>query len=191
MGEVRVFEPMLEGSWRKLYPTFAYYQATKVTETMLIMTDGAGLDLNDPAVFRAYYHRLYDLSKPEAKNQEITGAFNAVDFGRVAQEYRLIDRTTIQVLVPYMPQIDLFEELRQEQDVAGINAKWIRRAQGLAVSVFRPQLNHPAWGVLIPGKLRFGNGVSDEWFILEDHIGELYNDVLGLCLPQSQQILIG
>jgi len=191
MGEVRVFEPSLEGNWRKLYPTFTYYQATKVTETMLITAGGTGLDLNDPAVFRDYYHRLYDLSKPEAKNQELTDAFSAIDFFRVAQEYRLIDRTTIQVLVPYMPQIDLFEELRQEQDVAGISAKWIRRAQGLAVSLFRPRLDHPAWEVLIPTKLRYGNGVSDEWFILEDRMNEFYDEVLGLCLPQSHQILIG
>ncbi|MDK9706624.1 MAG: CRISPR-associated helicase Cas3' [Desulforhopalus sp.] len=191
MGEVRVFEPSMEGSWRSLYPTFAYYQATKVTETMLIIAGETGIDLNAPAVFRDFYHRLYDLSKPEANNQELIEAFCAVDFVRVAREYRLIDSTTIQVLVPYMPQIDLFEELRQEQDVAGISAKWIRRAQGLAVSVFRPQLDHPAWGVLIPAKLRYGNGVSDEWFILEDHIDGLYDEVFGLCLPQSHQILIG
>jgi CRISPR-associated helicase Cas3/CRISPR-associated endonuclease Cas3-HD len=191
MGEVRVFEPSLEGSWRSLYPTFAYYQATKVTETMLIIAGEKGLDLNDPAVFRDYYHRLYDLSKPEAKNQELTDAFSSVDFVRVAQEYRLIDQTTIQVLVPYKPHLEVFEELRHEQDVAGISAKWIRRAQGLAVSVFRPRLDHPAWGVLIPAKLRYGNGVSDEWFILEDHTNELYDEVFGLCLPQSHQILIG
>lgn len=192
MGEVRVFEPAQdEGNWRKLYPTFAYYQATKVTETMLIMAGEPGLDLNDPEVFRDYYRRLYDLSKPETLNKDLTNAFQSIDFVEVAREYRLIDQTTIQVLVPYEPQNDIYEELRQEQDAAGITAKWIRRAQGLAVSVFRPRFDHPAWEVLIPAKLRYGNGVSDEWFILEDRSSELYNDVFGLCLPQSHQILIG
>jgi hypothetical protein len=52
-------------------------------------------------------------------------------------------------------------------------------------------LDHPAWEVLIPTKLRYGNGVSDEWFILEDRMNEFYDEVLGLCLPQSHQILIG
>lgn len=191
LGEVRVFEPAVEGDYRKRYPTRAYFQATEVTRAMLIEAGKAGLDLNDPAVFRNYYHRLYDLSKPETQSEELTAAVTAVDFVRVAKEYRLIDKSAIQVLVPYEPSIDMFNELRREQDEEGINAKWIRRAQGLAVSVFRPKSDHPAWGVLIPAKLRYGKGTSDEWFILEDRNGDLYNDVMGLRLPQSQLIMIG
>jgi CRISPR-associated helicase Cas3/CRISPR-associated endonuclease Cas3-HD len=191
MGEVRVFEPAIEGDYRKRYPTKSYYQAAEVTRTMLILAGAAKLDLNDPAVFRDYYHRLYDLSKPESQSTELAEAFMAVDFVRVANEYRLIDHAAIQVLVPYQPYKNLFNELRHEQDKEGINAKWMRRAQGMAVSVFRPQDGHPAWGVLIPAALRYGKSVSDEWFILEDRNGELYDDVMGLRLPQSQQIMIG
>jgi len=191
MGEVRVFEPAIEGDYRKRYPTKSYYQAAEVTRTMLILAGAAKLDLNDPAVFRDYYHRLYDLSKPESQSTELTEAFMSVDFVRVANEYRLIDHAAIQVLVPYQPYIDLFNALCREQDEEGINAKWMRRAQGLAVSVFRPKDGHPAWGVLIPAALRYGKGVSDEWFILEDRSGELYDEVMGLRLPQSQQIMIG
>ena len=191
MGEVRVFEPMVEGDYRKRYPTYAYSQAAEVTRSMLITADEAGLDLNDPAVFRDYYHRLYDLSKPETQNKKLAETCASVDFVSVAQEYRLIDQAAIQVLVPYHPYLDLFFELQREQAEEGISAKWIRRAQGLAVSIFRPKRDHPAWEVLIPAKLRYGKGNSDEWFILEDRNQELYNDVMGLRLPQSQQILIG
>ena len=76
----------------------------------------------------------------------------------------------------------------------GINADWMRRAQGLAVSVFRPRDDDPAKGVLIPAKLRFSrqarSGVSDEWFTLEDPRGEFYDDLLGLKLPKDSQVLI-
>ena len=157
---------------------------------MLILAGAANLDLNDPAVFRDYYHRLYDLSKPESQSKELNEAFTAVDFVRVAQEYRLIDKAAIQVLVPYQPYKKLFDDLCREQDEGGINAKWIRRAQGLAVSIFRPRADHPAWEVLIPVKLRYGKGVSDEWFFLEDRKSELYDNAMGLILPQSQQIFI-
>lgn len=191
MGEVRVFNPAIAGDWRKCYPTFAYYQAAKVMETMLIQAGETGLDLNDPAVFRDYYHRLYDLSKPETQSTELTSALNEKDFVRVAKEYRLIDQTAIQVLVPYSPYLDLFVELQREQDKQGISVKWIRRAQGLTVNIFRPKHDHPAWEVLIPAKLHYGKGVSDEWFMLEDRTQQLYDDVMGLRLPQSQQILIG
>lgn len=193
MGEVRVFEPDVEGDGRKRYPTHAYFQAAEVTRSMLIESDGSGLNLNDPKIFRDYYRRLYDLSKPEAQNKELSEAFNAVDFVRVAKEYRLINQSSIQVLVPYQPLFSLFRELQREQDDVGINAKWIRRAQGLAVNIFRPRMDHPAWEVLIPAKLRYGKGrdVSDEWYILQDLTAELYDDVFGLRLPQSQQIFIG
>ncbi|MDR3557594.1 MAG: CRISPR-associated helicase Cas3' [Syntrophobacteraceae bacterium] len=190
MGAVRVFEPAVTGDSRKRYPTRAYFQATEVTRTMLVQAGEPGLDLNDPAVFRDYYHRLYDLSKPETQNEELREAMNEVDFARVAKAYRLIDHAAIQVLVPYGKSIDEFDELRGAQE-DGINGQWIRRAQGMAVGVYRPPSGHPAWGVLIPAKLRYGRGCSDEWFILEDRDEELYEDVFGLRLPQSQQILIG
>lgn len=191
MGEVRVFEPDVAGDHRKRYPTWAYFQAAEVTRSMLIVADTAGLDLNDPEVFRDYYHRLYDLNKPEAKNKALSEAVTAVDFVGVAKEYRLIDKASIQVLVPYAASIEMFEKLVRQQDEEGINAQWIRNAQGVAVSVFRPAAGHPAWGVLIPAKLRYGKGSSDEWYILEDRDGDLYDEVFGLRLPQSQQILIG
>lgn len=190
MGQVRVFEPAVDGDYRKRYPTRGYFQAAEVTRSMLIMAGATGLDLNDPAVFRDYYHRLYDLSKPETQSKELTEAVTAVDFVRVAKEYRLIDQSAIQVLVPYTPHLDIFEDLRREQDEEGINAKWIRRAQGLAVGVYRPKPDHPALAVLIPAKLRYGKGTSDEWFILEDRNGDIYNNVMGLQLPQSQLIMI-
>ena len=182
---------LFRSDYRKRYPTRPYFQAAEVTRSMLTIAGKAGLDLNEPAVFRDYYHRLYDLTKPETQNRELTVALTAVDFVRVAKEYRLIDQSAIQLLVPYDAGMDRFNELRRQQEEEGINAQWIRRAQGLTVSVFRPRHDHPAWGVLIPAKLRYGQGVSDEWFVLEDRHGDMYDDVFGLRLPQSQQILIG
>lgn len=194
MGAVRVFEPDVTGDYRKRYPTRAYFQAAEVTRSMLINARRSGfdeLDLNDPQVFRAYYQALYSLSNPESQNTELESAITNADFVRVAQEYRLIDQSAIQVLVPYEKYRDLFDELQHQQDEEGINAQWIRKAQGLAVSVFRPKSDHPAWGVLIPAKLRYGKEASNEWYILEDRDGEYYDDVVGLRLPQSQLIMIG
>ena len=65
----------------------------------------------------------------------------------------------------------------------------MRRAQGLAVSVYRPRDGLPAWA--IPAKLRrysaANSGVSDEWFILE---GDYYDDTLGLNPPKGEQVFI-
>ncbi|RLB64294.1 MAG: hypothetical protein DRH04_11615 [Deltaproteobacteria bacterium] len=79
-----------------------------------------------------------------------------------------------------------------QEEKEGIDAGWIRRAQHLAVGVYRPGRGHPAWEVLAPARLRFGrrDAVSDEWFILQDHGTAMYDNIQGLQLPQSNQILI-
>jgi len=189
LGEVIVFEPEENDGWRRCYPTFAYYQASEATRTMLALN--GDLDINDPAVFQAYYRRFYDLNNPASQNAELSEAIQALDFIEVARGYRLIDQDAIQVLVPWVDRWDDFQALRAEAEQIGISGGWMRRAQGLAVSIYRPAPKHPAWGVLIAAKLRrrgtTNGGVSDEWFILE---GDHYDDTLGLTPPEGPQVFI-
>lgn len=182
LGEVVVFEPNEEKELRWCYPTHAYYQAAEVTRTMLTLH--GDLNINDPALFRDYYRRLYDLNNPASQNKLLNEAITALDFPEVARHYRLIDQNTIQVLVPWAERRDEFETLRNEAGREGISAKWMRRAQGLAVSIYLTKDGAPAW--IIPAKLRRG-GTSDEWFFLE---GDYYDDTLGLNPPNGQQIFI-
>lgn len=183
LGDVVVFEPDEEPGWRKRFPTHSYYQATQVTQTLLKLHDN-NLDINDPEVFGAYYHRLYNLNDPANQNDDLERAIQALDFVEIAKSYRLIVQDAIQVLVPWVSRHDEFLELRREADRQGISANWMRRAQGLAVSVYRTKDGPPAWA--IPAKLRRG-GVSDEWFILE---GDFYDDTLGLNPPKGEQVFI-
>ena len=116
--------------------------------------------------------------------QLLNDAITALDFAEVARCYRLIDQSAIQVLVPWGNCWEEFDALRTEADRQGISAKWMRRAQRLAVSVYRTSEGTPAWA--IPAKLRRG-GASDEWFILE---GNFYDDTLGLNPPKGEQVFI-
>lgn len=181
LGEVVVFEPKDEGE-RRPYPTFAYIQATEVTRTLLRIH--ADLDIGDPAVFRAYYRRLYDLSDPANQSAELAQAFTARDFPEVARLYRLIDQTAVQILVPWTNRIDEFRALRSEAEQNGISGYWMRRAQGLAVSVYRPRDGMPEWA--IPAPLRRGT-ISEEWYVLA---GDHYHDTLGLLPPEGPQVFI-
>jgi len=189
LGKVIVFEPIEQGNWRRRYPTHAYFQAAEVTRTMLAKYNGE-LDINDPDRFREYYRTLYDLRNPASQNAALNEALQAGDFVEVARLYRLIEQDAIQVLVPWSGGLESFIELKGEAEKYGISAKWMRQAQGLAVSVYRPQAGHPAWGAIIPAKLRWGGGVSDEWFLLEDPNNDFYDDIRGLQLPQSNQVFI-
>ena len=182
LGKVVVFEPNAEENLRRCYPTHAYYQAAEVTRTMLTLH--GDLNINDPALFRDYYRRLYDLNNPANLNQVLNDAITALDFPEVAKHYRLIDQNSIQVLVPWADRWDEFDTLRSEAEREGISAKWMRRAQGLAVSIYLTKDGSPVWA--IPAKLRRG-GTSDEWFILE---GDYYDDTLGLNPPKGEQVFI-
>lgn len=182
LGKVVVFEPNVEEELRRCYPTHAYYQAAEVTRTML--TQHGDLNINDPVLFRDYYRRLYDLNNPVSLNQALNDAITALDFPEVAKHYRLIDQNSIQVLVPWADRWDEFDTLRSEAERKGISAKWMRRAQGLAVSIYQTKDGSPAWA--IPAKLWRG-GTSDEWFFLE---GDYYDDILGLNPPKGEQVFI-
>lgn len=182
LGEVVVFEPNEEKELRWCYPTHAYYQAAEVTRTMLALH--GDLNINDPALYRDYYRRLYDLNNPASQNTLLNEAITALDFPEVAKHYRIIEQNTIQVLVPWSERREEFDALRSEAERVGISAKWMRRAQGLAVSIYQTTDGPPAWA--IPAKLRRG-GTSDEWFILE---GDYYDDTLGLNPPKGEQVFI-
>lgn len=195
LGQVTVFQPAHEGDLRRLYPTHAYFQAAMVTQAML--TQRGAIDIHDPAVFRDYYRQLFDLAKPESQHPALLSALKDHDFPEVARRYRLIDGDAIQVLVPWAPMIDTFNALR-DQAQRGIDRRWMKRAQALAVSVYRPPSDHPAWGHLLPAKFapRAGrSGESTEWFVLDDdhHLDPqrcLYDSTLGLRLPDSQRIMM-
>ena len=97
-------------------------------------------------------------------------------------------------MVPWAERFDEFMGLRDEAESDGINGAWMRRAQSLSVSLYRPRQDHPAWGVLIPAKLRRtnkGDRRQDAWFILEDPHATHYDNTLGLVLPQAEQVFIG
>ena len=86
--------------------------------------------------------------------------------------------------MPWADRWDDFQSLRATVDKEGITAEWMRRAQGLAVSVYRTNSGPPAWA--IPAKLRRG-GISDEWFILQ---GDFYDETIGLNPPDGPQVFI-
>lgn len=183
LGKVVVFEPDEEDGWRNRFPTYSYYQATQVTQALLGLHDNS-LDINDPKIFQDYYHWLYNLNDPASQNADLTRAIQELDFVEIAKVYRLIVQDAIQVLVPWSDRDDEFQRLRTEANQQGISANWMRRAQGLAVSVYRTNDGPPAWA--IPASLRRG-GVSDEWFILE---GDFYDDTIGLNPPNGEQVFI-
>lgn len=183
VGEVHVFLPEED-----CYPPGGGYErAASTLRSMLAEHGPAALNIDEPNLFEAYYRKLYGLIDLKQQKKELTDAIRRQDFVQVAQEYRLIEKNAINVVVPYEP--DAFRQLSEEARQAGITASWIKSAQPYAVSLFRPARDSSVWSHLEPIKIWKGEESLD-WFICRE--GKHYDRRLkGLDLPDSLAFLLG
>ena len=163
-GRVIVFNPEAEEG-KRLYPDGAYAQATSITSALLARTGIDAMDINNPMLFQTYYKSLYNFANLGELKKEFADAIIQQNFIQVAEQYSLIDRDTIDVLVSY--DNEKFKKLHEEALNNGIDRKWIQTARPHSVSLFRPKrADDPLWQALEPVKLRFNRTRdSDEWYI--------------------------
>ncbi len=179
-GEVRIFDPEEE-----CFPPGAYRQAAAATRTLVARCGTDAIDLDDPALYRRYYRDFFDGSRITEGKAKLREAIACRDFAAVAQEYRLIEKDAIEVLVPY--DLTAFEALRAEVTVAGRPlARWVKKARRHAVSLYRPKRDDEVWSVLAPlsaapkkARERDDRLLRDEWFVLTG-AGEYDRELLGL-----------
>jgi CRISPR-associated endonuclease/helicase Cas3 len=189
LGEVRVFMPDDES----YPPGGGYRQAAQVTKMLLQRFGADGMSLDDPDFIAGYYQKLYDIGKPEAakKTEDLLQYVREGAFPEIARAYRLIEQDTINVIVPYGGALDLFEELQQLADKAGLTGEFIRKARPLAVSLYRPKSDSPVWDSLLEVQaFRKGRRTGQEdWFIAARP--EHYHPHLGFMPPQGLNLWIG
>ncbi|MGI9302816.1 MAG: CRISPR-associated helicase Cas3' [Gammaproteobacteria bacterium] len=184
-GDMHVFVPT-----ENPYPPMpGYLQATKTTEYLLRTVGVDNFDLYDSSLIRRYYETLYALNNPDNQAKDIRQAVSDIDFPEVARQYRLIKQDAINVLVPYNVERKLYEALAEDAGKRGLSGRWIRRARGLTVSLFRPKPEQPIWDSLIP-VVHFRGGKSDrnDWFVYvrDEH----YHPVIGLIPPDHLNLWI-
>jgi len=191
LGKVYVFQPLIENN-EKEFPDDGYAQAAQITK-MLFRRHGADkMYLDNPDFITAYYHELYDISRPEAMNRtkRLLEYVTAGSFPDIAKEYRLIKQDAINVLVPYQPLIEEFDELCDEGNKIGLTSEWIRRARPLTVSLYRPKPDDTIWDSLITVKVAGRKDKEqNDWFIYIKK--EDYHPKLGLTPSGSLNIWIG
>lgn len=168
-------------------PDGGYEQAAEVTKILLRQKGSEHVDINDPKIFEEYYRLLYDLARPHDvdRSRNLECAIVRQSFVDVAATYRLISCDAINVLVPYEAQMKQFLALAKEVTNTGLRADWIRRAQPLTVSLYRPKEDAAVWQRLEP--IRVGRSeTSDDWFIYREPKGcKEYSNELGLIPPDE------
>ena len=180
LGEVRVFWP--EDS---SYPDGTYKQAAMVTEELLERRGGT-LDIDDPAIFTEYFRSLYDLSQAESRNRDLLDAIRTLDFLNVAKLYKIIDNDTISVVTPW--SLEAFSELAREIRAGRLTRRWIQRARGLTVNIFRPRSGAPEWSHLEPVRVAPGKDAAD-WFLMNDSSN--YDESVGIRFQKGLALLEG
>ncbi|MCX7673429.1 MAG: CRISPR-associated endonuclease Cas3'' [Thiobacillaceae bacterium] len=175
-GRLWVFLPEDEA-----YPPGGYAQAAQVAKMLLRRHGEAMMRVDEADFITAYYRELYDLTGMEQsrKAQAILAAVCAGDFPEVARAYRLIEQDTINVLVPYAPLIDLYQDLCTAVERQGLTSEWIRRARPITLNLFRPKDEDPIWEGLLPVPLAgWRLRERNDWFIYT--VAENYHPRLGL-----------
>ncbi len=161
-------------------PSGGYRQAAEVCKSMLQEHGMGSLDINNPNIYREYYHLLYEVQSTD--NMDLHNAITRIDFKDVANEYKLIDQDTISVLVPYKADADddTFERLAGEARSTGISSRWVREARERSVQLYR---NAAGACYLEPLYVAHSHDAC-EWYIYTEN--SHYDLVLGLVTPSEQ-----
>ena len=128
-GVVTVFIPEDDCN---IYPGDAYRRGAGIVK--LLWSDGV-LDIHAPEIIAEYYRRLFHDIK---EKKELTEAIVAEDYAAVEQEYKLIKKQGIQVVVPYDQA--LFQTIRQRAETEGVTPALIKAAAPITVSSFHEDL---------------------------------------------------
>jgi len=168
------------------YPGDVYKQAADVAKIIFRKYNGS-IDLQDPKVFEEYYKLLFDFSNPGELNEDLMNYIKTQDFVGTAKEYKIIDKGTINVLVPYEEEI--FEELSSEARENGITPKWAVKARPYTISIYRPGKNSAIRNYIQPVGMKKTNSQDEaDWFIYLRN--EHYDMKLGLIVPEEEDILM-
>jgi CRISPR-associated endonuclease/helicase Cas3 len=184
-GLVTIYEP--EGS---SLPGQSYRQATGKTKTKVnewLKADPSFDDPSEPKLVNEYFRSLYDIAvtgKPE-----MTTAIKCYDFPEIRKNYRLIDQEMIQIVVPFGPEMELYNSLKTEAETLGIGRQWLGRAQRITVSEFRPKKKSPIEAFLLPLNFRPRRGTTTKDIQVPDIYiysePKHYDMALGLVAPDE------
>lgn len=169
-GKLVVFEPMEAG---RLYPDDSYEQGAASVKNMW-SADNA-LDINDPAVIRAYYLHVFSHG---CGNKKLQQALEIESYSEVAKYYKLIDNRGVQLVVPWPGDRELFREVEMAGWENAVNPALLRKAAPITITCFDRDFVDKAASPLCRRK---GNETSETgYYILNTGFENCYNERWGL-----------
>ena len=109
-----------------------------------------------------------------------------MDFAEVSKQYKLISNAGNNVIVPYVGERDLFEEISAAVRETGLTPELMARAKPITVSVYGDKIKDVAerlyFKSIKPGRMKD----KSNWFILLDHT--LYSEQTGLQIEETASL---
>lgn len=158
------------------YPTPAYGAAAAHVLALLKRHEIDPCNLQHIA---EYYELLYTYA--EGDQRRLRQAIADEDFQAVQEQYRIIPPGTVQVIVPYSGERELFDELRRELDERGLSRLLLRKAKAITVSTYaRGDAERLCQRLYF--RAPDGTRTPTEFYILHDP--QFYDERAGLNLAQ-------
>ncbi|MDK3161106.1 CRISPR-associated helicase Cas3' [Kamptonema cortianum] len=189
LGNFIVFTPEDEG-----FPDGSYRQATQITRNLI--SQSAHQVLHDPNLFRKFYEQLYEyrgLGQGQIPAEtEILDALKSHNYLRVAELYRLMPSSGVNIVIPTSRLLNLegksllgerhddTNATLIEQAKSSMTRSLMRKIRPYTVSTYLPE-NHNL--PLLQLRLRDGQPIPG-WFLLTDH--QAYDPVVGLLTHSYQ-----
>jgi CRISPR-associated endonuclease/helicase Cas3 len=127
LGEVVIYQPKTGAA-----PRGVYRSATKIAANRLARAE---VNLNDPGIFRDYFSSIYQTVSTDAKG--IQQCREHLDFGTVAEKFRMIEEQTIAVIVSYPGHEERVGNLvERARNVGAVSKKLWRALQPYTVGVY-------------------------------------------------------
>ncbi|HDQ14055.1 MAG TPA: hypothetical protein ENN41_04485 [Sediminispirochaeta sp.] len=151
VGRVVIFEPAEGAS-----PGGPY--KTGIEKARLLLHANQKERLHDPEFYREYYERLFGLDGVEMDEKKIQTYREQLNYPEVATRYKLIEKDTIQVIVPYENALDHVSHWQSHP-----NYRTWRSLQPYLVSIFRQEaLKKHEWLCPVSENLFIWKGEYDD-----------------------------
>ena len=171
-GIVTVFIPEDAG---RLYPGDSYQKGAEIVKIM--WSSSEDLDIHNPENIKKYYQYLLRQAKDKP---ELTNAIKSEDYETVENEYKLIAKQGVQVLVPYAHKRDLFDQLCQQARTDGVSPALMKEAAPITVSCYNEEIVRQHCEQIPWYKRRTDTSVESDFYILTTGHEVCYQPDMGL-----------
>lgn len=178
-GRLIVFEPNEEGN---MYPGEFYGKAAGVVKK-LWNEHKYKLNLNDLETIQKYYAEIF---QNETGKASLNKALESKCYHKVAEEYRLITKAGVQIIVPWSGEIKLFHEVQKELWQNGLTAETLRRAAPITVSTFEKEWVEEHAEPLYFQAKRYDTKTESGFYILNTGHEKYYDGKMGLRTESAE-----